>query len=343
VVVGVGVDPDSLTPFAHAVELFRAGLSVSEVKIQLLARGLDVGDVDVVLRAARKRNAESAPVESEWSTAAESKANEAVSDSAASPKKESKLIDISQTPCARCGTYVGESSQLILEKRYCANCAERRDVNFAKYYRDEYWGKRDSWAWFFGVTGALTVGAGALTLLNTGSLLGLVVLLSGFPGILFWSGWPPARLLLVVSTIFFMIAGFIAGGRSGLLSVIFALWAIFSPRNKLFFRIEPTEAELAAGFHAANSNHAALWSRGLALVSVLTVVLWIVIREFAWLTGFLAGGALVLGVIGLSNVKPKSVPPIDGKTAAVVGTVLGILTIFGTAIFWFWPRLERLF
>lgn len=34
---------------------------------------------------------------------------------------------------------------------------ERPDVNYLQVFRDAKWGKRDTWAWFFGMWGALTL------------------------------------------------------------------------------------------------------------------------------------------------------------------------------------------
>ena len=66
--------------------------------------------------------------------------------------------DTTLGPCTRCGTFVTVAThQLVLKKMYCVPCAARPDVNYPKIFRDAHWGKRDRWAWAFGMFSVLSL------------------------------------------------------------------------------------------------------------------------------------------------------------------------------------------
>ncbi|HZU99913.1 MAG TPA: hypothetical protein VFF73_24580, partial [Planctomycetota bacterium] len=66
--------------------------------------------------------------------------------------------------CTRCGNFVcALDSREVKARRYCFDCA-RRLVDHLATLRDEYWGRRDGWAWVVGL-GSIYNGLAFLSLL----------------------------------------------------------------------------------------------------------------------------------------------------------------------------------
>ena len=100
---------------------------------------------------------------------------------------------------------------------FCLECAARPDVDYLEAYRLKYWGKRDGWAWAIGLGGLLNLLAAVLSVVAAlgseskaaGLLLALATLAIGVNGLLFWAGFPLARVGL-----------FVGIGLLGLLNVV---------------------------------------------------------------------------------------------------------------------------
>lgn len=228
--------------------------------------------------------------------------------------------------CQRCGTFVcAQDYKLVELKVYCAECAVRPEVDYLEAYRLKYWGKRDGWAWLFGLGGVLNIGL-ALSLVLAAvikaaelslSLLDLaaVVLLMGLNGVLFWAGLPFTRAGVVVGIVVLGLFNVVAQGAqavSGLvLPLAVALSALGSTRNKLFFKLDVSRAELKKAWDTFHNNTIARNATTLGVGGLLIPVF--------------APFAIGCGIVGLRRVNPHALPPIGNKGRAIAGIVLGVV------------------
>src|SRR5206468_596815 len=69
--------------------------------------------------------------------------------------------------CTRCGAFYCEEDRVVLAAGgFCASCGARADVDHLEAFRQQYWGKRDGWAylsalWFVFNVAAAVIGAQA--------------------------------------------------------------------------------------------------------------------------------------------------------------------------------------
>jgi len=101
--------------------------------------------------------------------------------------------------CERCGNFVCKADARALDgKTFCAECAARSDVDYLESFRQELWGKRDGFAFLYGVLG---------TILNA--------LMVVFVGTILVRGaiYPPAGMLLlaIVATGLGVDVGYLLG------------------------------------------------------------------------------------------------------------------------------------
>lgn len=225
--------------------------------------------------------------------------------------------------CRRCGAFVCAQDSVQVEASvFCPECAARPDVDYLEAFRLKFWGKRDSWAWFFGIGGAFNLLTGLA--LVVGALLnnqlaavpvGVVVVALGVSGVLFWFGLPLARWLLLGGVALLGVAQAVTLGPAGMLSIVIPLLvvgsAIFNTRNKLFFKRDVTRAELKKSWDILHNNTIARSSTTLGIGGLLI--------------GFFAPLAIITGVIGLRRVDPTAHPPIGNKGYAIAGIVLGAI------------------
>lgn len=247
-------------------------------------------------------------------------------------------------PCERCGIFLTpEATAHLFGKTYCTACAARSDVNYLKAYRDAHWGKRDSWAWLYGVVALFEMlTALSVFVLPTESKWGqsaggasgaAVLVLASVIHALFWLGVKAARPVLLGLAIVVFIDNAIQGGQPNILEIIFAAAVLFSTRNKLFFRIEPTEKQLLKAWRAVHDNRIALWSRGLALIALMSMLSWVGLAHLAAVTLVLSMGSVMTGVVGLKRVNPAATPPVGQRGAALFGIIGGGFSFIATVLF----------
>ena len=229
--------------------------------------------------------------------------------------------------CQRCGTFFCAGDRRDVDGvAYCAPCSNRPDVDWIEAYRQSLLGRRDGWAWLFGFSaiGYLIFsanlaanGSGAL------KLLAIPTLGSAITGGLFFFGKPVARILLVVSTLFWGSVQLYLLGAWGLLPTLFSLafvaTALTTPRNRLFFRLEVSRSRLKKDYQKLADNRLARNAFGLGLLALLLPVL-----------GPLA---IIAGVVAFKRVDPKARPPIGNGGYAIAGIALGVLSL-GVGALW---------
>ncbi len=290
-----------LTPYAQVNELFASGLTEADVAQAMRVRGFDDEHIGLLLSA-----------------------------HAAGPS----TADVSMGPCTRCGTFVTRAThRLVLERVYCQACAARPEVDYLTAFRDAHWGKRDAPAWLafvfmlFGIVGAFFA-------LGQGTEVGAAV--SAFSALLyggFWAGWRPFRRVVLLFSVLYGLAQLSQGTPVGLIGPLIVYAVIQNPRNKLFFRIEPTHKELLTAWQAVHDNRVALWGRGVAFISLFSCFAWLGGPRFAYATIGAGVLAMTLSFIGLRRVDPDATPPIGQRGAAFFGLVVGALALVGATVF----------
>jgi hypothetical protein len=245
--------------------------------------------------------------------------------------------------CERCGTFVcAQDVVLLANKRFCTDCSKRPDVDYLEAFRLKYWGKRDGWAWAFGIGGlvnglaAVSILVGALSRLGDdgpkdlpGLLVGaFFVGLVGANGVAFWLGKPFARWGVALSTLFFTGStafGIAVGGvgKAGFAEALLLFVAISiipvaivvniftNWRTQLFFKLEVPRPKLQAAWDLLHNNT-------LARQSVVAGIVGLIVPGFCLI-------ALLIAVIAYRRVDPNAFPPIGKKGYAIAGLVFGAL------------------
>lgn len=315
---------EETTPYAMAVELQGQGASTERITAALRARGLDAEGIALLLKALGAREDQAPPPKSEWSEPSTAEPE------AAAPAEVREAS--SPLPCPRCGLFLTPlETEAVLGVNYCRACAARPEVNYPRAYREANWGKRDSWAWFFGVTGALSVLAGALALLAS-PLLGGVLVLNGVCGILYWTGAPIGRPALVIGTGLGVVTTIALGSAPNIIGIAFVVVAMRSARSRLFYKLEVAEADLAEAWRLEHDNQAARWAVACGVMLVVAMLAWVSSRAAVWVTLALAPLPVVLGAVGLSRVNPGGTPPVGRRGQAIAGLVLGGVVAVASAV-----------
>lgn len=228
--------------------------------------------------------------------------------------------------CERCGNFLCAGDRVLLDRRvYCATCSARPDVDYLEAYRLKYWGKRDAWAWLFGLGGLYNVVAGPLLVLATtlsetreraGVLaLGALLTLVGINNLCFFFGVKWSRYGVVASTALFGLAQVFTLGPAGLITLAFGLAItasiLLNTRNKLFFEMEVSREALKKSWDIYSNNRLA---RSATLAGIAGLLL-----------GIFAPVALVAGILALRRVDPNAHPPIGNRGYAIAGIVLGVV------------------
>lgn len=229
--------------------------------------------------------------------------------------------------CSRCGTFVcADDARRLMQGTFCADCAARPEVAFLDTYRSTHWGKRDSWAWLFGVTGLISAAAtvGLLGLVDFAELsvagpLGwaLFTALYAVTAVAFWARVRLARVALAALVGLLGVVLLRALGPPALVSLLLPVWltvsALTNVRTKLFFRIEVPPAQLERAWRRGYDTPVARQALSYGIGGLFLPV-------FAPL-------AVVLGVVGLLRVDPRATPPVGGRAASLAGVVLGVLVM----------------
>jgi hypothetical protein len=311
------------TPYAMAVALRAQGASTERVTAALRARGLDDEGIALLLSALGARGEAAAPPTSEWTEP---------EPSAPDPAAPAARAEAPAEPCPRCGVFLTPATvERVLGVDYCSACAARPEVNYPRAYREARWGKRDGWAWFFGVTGVLSVLGGAFALLSSPAFGGLLVL-NGVGGVLFWTGHPVGRPALIAGTALGAAGTMLLGSVPNVLGIAFVVLALFSARNRLFYKLEVSEAALAEAWRQEHDNQAARWAVATGALLLVATLTWLSSRLSVWVTFGLSGLPIALGAIGLAKVNPTATPPIGRRGQAIAGLVLGGLVAVASAL-----------
>ena len=143
---------------------------------------------------------------------------------------------------------------------------------------------------------------------------------SAIAGALFFFGKPIARPLILVSTVFWAAAQLALFGPwtlpTSVLSAIFAIGALTTTRNRLFFRLEVSREKLKKDYDRLANNPLARNAFALAMLGF-----------FVPICGPIA---VVVGIFALRAVNPDARPPVAKRGYAIAGIVLGVLgTVFG--------------
>jgi hypothetical protein len=233
--------------------------------------------------------------------------------------------------CARCGGFFCPGCATgVLGAVYCAACAALPEVNYLETFRQKLWGRRDTWAWFLGLGGLVTLAPG-LTLLATGDAPA-----AAFPlacsavgvGSFFGQRWARAGLLALPVAL--GLLGVVWQEPLLLVPAPFLLGLGASvhqdPRHKLFHRLPIAERVLLRLWNRHENNPLALVGLQLGLYGVFFPLV--------------APVALGLGLTALRRVDPEARPPIGRRGQALAATGLGAGSI--ALWVWLWPRLSVL-
>ncbi|HVY61883.1 MAG TPA: hypothetical protein VHF22_09530 [Planctomycetota bacterium] len=231
--------------------------------------------------------------------------------------------------CERCGDFVCGLDSVVKDgKRICARCGER-ESDWLEGYRQQLWGKRDSFAAFYGGLVPVFAALGAFGLarepLDARSIAGLAICALAIANGIAYLGrariarWGAAVLPLalpalasdprelapaVAWTVILLVAG-----AGGLLNV----------RNRLSFRIPVTDKALRRDWEVYANNPRA---RSAFLGSFLGLLI-------PGVALFTLGGA----IWGLMCVDPTAHPPIGRRRQAIAGIAISAIGIVGWTAF----------
>lgn len=221
--------------------------------------------------------------------------------------------------CTRCGAFICNLDSRLLEGQlYCTACASRPDVDWLEAFRLKHWGKRDGWAWMFGVGALINFAAGIALMLQPESRpAALFLFAAAAGGALWWAKVKAARYvmlgLIIVEAIYFSVVINPGVAVGNIVPLLIMASVVIATRTKLFFEIDVSRDELKKMWDLYANNQVARYALSMG---ILGLIVW----PFAPL-------ALLCGVIGLSRVDPTTRPPIGRKGSAIAGIVLGVLGI----------------
>lgn len=206
---------------------------------------------------------------------------------------------------------------------FCEECAARPDVDYLEGYRLKHWGKRDGWAWFFGLSGALNLVV-AFPLFLAARLdqapelyffVGLAVLW-GATGLAYFFRVRAARFALFALVLLQGAIQATTVGPAAFFGIVIPLLVVASAfgnvRSRLFFKLDLPRATLKKEWDRYHNNVMAQHARTLGTAGVLIPIF--------------APFAILTGVIGWRRVDPNAHPPIGRKGSAIAGVVLGTLS-----------------
>ncbi|RYZ45286.1 MAG: DUF4190 domain-containing protein [Myxococcaceae bacterium] len=230
--------------------------------------------------------------------------------------------------CSRCGGFICAdcATSLLGDGRiYCVACAKRPGVDYLEAFRQEYWGRRDSWAWTVGmltlslVLGVLYSAASEGPPSRKEWLFSALLLATVPMGGAFFLGKPWARHALVATP---LVVALGAGALQPALrfqhllaALPFTFVAVHihrDVRSRLFFRRDVTPGALAALWNRLRNNPIARQAFHFGFSSLFMPLL--------------SPLAVVCGVVGLMRVNPQAHPPIGRRGQAIAGIVLGVVS-----------------
>lgn len=233
--------------------------------------------------------------------------------------------------CGRCGGFFCEGcARNVLGAVHCTACAALPEVNYLETFRRKLWGRRDTWAWFLGLGGLVTLGAGVALLASGYVPAGGFLLACSVVGVGDFLGQRWARVGLIALPVAMGGAGLVYGQPLLVVPSPFLVGMGFvihqDPRHQLFFRLPIADAALLRLWNRHENNPLALVGLQLGLYGVFFPLF--------------APVALGLGLAALRRVNPEARPPIGRKGQAVLATALGA----GALVLWgvLWPHVSAL-
>jgi hypothetical protein len=233
--------------------------------------------------------------------------------------------------CDRCGNFVCrlDSARQPSGQTVCLDCnAQHGEVDWLQAFKAELWGKRDGWAWLFGLGGLFNV-------LSAVGLMGLVTQAKGPVSVAVWIAPVICFIGAAVQIAYFMgvrwaraavvalpLVGMLAtganpnpGAAAGVAGFQFfgfliALAIYFDTRNKLFFKIDVPEDKLRKLWDRSRNNMIASTACVLSLLGLIVPGL--------------AAISLICAIVGLRRVNPTAVPPIGKRGYAIAGIVFSV-------------------
>ena len=236
--------------------------------------------------------------------------------------------------CDRCGNFVCRLDAEVQSsgRTICADCRAHGEVDWLQAFKMEYWGKRDGYAWLFGI-GAILNSLGAFVLVMSAArspaanlpglalIVGVVSVVAGIQ-VAYFFGLRFARAAIIGVTLAAFVLGMNAGQPNPLafLGLLVALGAYYDTRNRLFFKIDVPEEKVKKLWDRYRNNQAA--QAGLMCGVVGLIV-----------PGVAVAG-LLCSLIGLARVDPTKVPPIGKKAHAIAGLICSVIGngLWGTVL-----------
>jgi hypothetical protein len=228
--------------------------------------------------------------------------------------------------CERCGRFYCAAERIDLDLHfYCGDCGTRDDVDWlGKHYR-RLEGRRSGLAWFIFATGIVScAGAGAVLIgaenwKERGFFLG--VLLFGAASLTVMSGKAWSRLAMLASVpisalIFIFSSGQPWSALGAAPALLLSLSTFTDVPTQLFFRLPVSRSVLRKHYDREGSNPLAVRASRLAVLSLFVPGL--------------SAVTLVMGVIALTRVNSKAIPPV-GNVSAALGAI--VFSLF-TALIW---------
>ena len=235
--------------------------------------------------------------------------------------------------CVRCGSfYCASCYKDLAGKRICSGCLAIPGIDYLADVRNKAWGKRDGWIWYLGVLFSISYAAIAVQAIaqgNLGQAIAAVAVTAVMVCYFLMLPWSRQLIFAVVPFAAFTavlqhpqnLAGdarpsaYYLGtiiGRTGIL-LLFLLLAYRSTRNKLAFKLEVSDAELAKYYDTYVANPAA---RRACVYGAASIVVPLLIPF-----------ALAFGVRGLRRGDPNAWPPTGQRGAALWGLVFTGLSV----------------
>jgi uncharacterized MnhB-related membrane protein len=232
--------------------------------------------------------------------------------------------------CSRCGSYhCADCANELAGKRLCSGCLAIPGIDYLAEARAKAWGKRDGWVWYLGgLIGFLSLLSAVLALVNAKVAQALCAAAVAGLLISYFLMLPFSRMALFAAIPLSIVQNVLgspaqdpnqvaraagAATGSGLIFALFALAAYNSTRNRLAFKIEVSDRELAKYYDKYVSNPAAL--RALAY-GILSLPLPLLVPV-----------AVAFGVRALRRFKPDAWPPVRHRGSAIAGLVFAGLSL----------------
>lgn len=224
--------------------------------------------------------------------------------------------------CERCGRFYCAAERIDLDLHfYCGDCGVRDDVDWLGKHYAPYLGRRSGMAWFLLVAGFVVVAFALFGLEFTKTwderlrVVGVLVLgaapmtvISGQA----WSRWVMFASVPMAAGIFVFATGEPWAAAGAFPSLLLAFATSNDVPTRLFFRLHVGRPELRRHFERSGNNPLAVSASRLAILGL-------------FLPG-LGVATLVMGVIALTRVNSKAVPPVGNASVAVGAIIFSVFT-----------------